>query len=634
MIARIVGALAIIAGVLSPANAQTGLFPANQFFGGPSSGSADWGTARPLVSSDLPIASSSQLGAIQGDGSTLTITGPGVGSCTTATTSQIGCSMPDGTTIAITAGVLSAIAGGSTTASYACTGSSDTSGINTAIATGKPVHLTGASCAVSSDLTFTKPGQLLYCDGRTVTTINASASAAGFTHGVLYFNTGEPGPTIYGCGIGFPSQVNTGTRTSLTNYPPAIYARSTPRFRILRSRITVAMVGVDMRGNSGGALIDDLEISCLSVCVWIDGSLDSVRISNMHNWPFGFTSAQLTLSQTPNANCTPETTSGVDGPIGLYSGRMDDLHLENPLFLVGMSLCFKQGVGNITGTPWLDGVTFGSITGAGFDSNQGIVMNQPPVTYSTTATNNTTSIGNNVLHFAASPAWSSSLSACFGVGTAPYDITHPTAIPFGATITTCTATTETLSVNIASPGVSSGDSIAGQGHNPGNVNASTSYFTGANNAAAAIVMNAGVLTCKPCNFANGSGGNGAQVQQSGGVLNIGDGYVDHGSGDLPFYNGSGGFVTIGGMQIHVTANISQTEPIIHIQSATQEAIIQGNHIADHGTGTGTFLQVDNDGFHNIIGNSAPGWSADMAGTTNTWAVACAVLSTAICANNN
>ncbi len=57
----------------------------------------------------LPVATSATKGILQGDGSTLTLTG-GTASCTIATAAQIGCSSPDGVTIVAVAGVLSAVA--------------------------------------------------------------------------------------------------------------------------------------------------------------------------------------------------------------------------------------------------------------------------------------------------------------------------------------------------------------------------------------------------------------------------------------------------------------------------------------------------------------------------------------------
>lgn len=57
-----------------------------------------------IGASFLPGASSGAKGIVQGDGSTLTISGSNVISCTTATSSQIGCSKPDGTILTITTG--------------------------------------------------------------------------------------------------------------------------------------------------------------------------------------------------------------------------------------------------------------------------------------------------------------------------------------------------------------------------------------------------------------------------------------------------------------------------------------------------------------------------------------------------
>lgn len=81
------------------------------------------GSASTFMRSDgapaVQKASAAQFGIIEGDGSTLTISGGGVISCTTATTSQIGCAKPDGQTITATAGVLATTSADSTkTANY------------------------------------------------------------------------------------------------------------------------------------------------------------------------------------------------------------------------------------------------------------------------------------------------------------------------------------------------------------------------------------------------------------------------------------------------------------------------------------------------------------------------------------
>src|SRR6202041_3090701 len=97
----------------------------------------------------------------------------------------------------------------------------------------------------------------------------------------------------------------------MTQYVPAIYAENTPRFRIEHFRISLAWNGIDMRGNSGGALIDDLEISAFNFGIWIDGSEDSIRLNNVHSWPFDLNSTQM------QAFFNPTVTS-------FYIGRCDD----------------------------------------------------------------------------------------------------------------------------------------------------------------------------------------------------------------------------------------------------------------------------------------------------------------------
>jgi hypothetical protein len=78
---------------------------ANTVFAGPTTGLAAQPSFRHLVGADLPLATSSLVGGVQGDGSTLTIS-TGVISCTTATSSQIGCVKPDGTIITDIAGAI------------------------------------------------------------------------------------------------------------------------------------------------------------------------------------------------------------------------------------------------------------------------------------------------------------------------------------------------------------------------------------------------------------------------------------------------------------------------------------------------------------------------------------------------
>lgn len=88
-------------------NTQTAHF----VFAGPTSGSAASPTFRALVSSDLPVATSSQLGAVQPDGTIITVSAGDI-TVAKASSSIFGVVKVDGTTITAASGVISASASG------------------------------------------------------------------------------------------------------------------------------------------------------------------------------------------------------------------------------------------------------------------------------------------------------------------------------------------------------------------------------------------------------------------------------------------------------------------------------------------------------------------------------------------
>jgi hypothetical protein len=84
---------------------------ANLVFAGPASGAAAAPTFRSIAAADLPNATSGQKGAVQVDGSTVSMTGQ-ILSANLATSSAPGIVKPDGTSITISGGVISSTASG------------------------------------------------------------------------------------------------------------------------------------------------------------------------------------------------------------------------------------------------------------------------------------------------------------------------------------------------------------------------------------------------------------------------------------------------------------------------------------------------------------------------------------------
>jgi hypothetical protein len=143
------------------------------------------------------------------------------------------------------------------------------------------------------------------------------------------------------------------TLSNYIAYPPIIHAQNMPRFEVSNLKIQEAYIGIDMTGNSGGAYIDDLELSAFYRGILIDGSLDSVKITRLHWWPFGFPS----VTNKKNVMAAAR---------GIMSGRCDDFHLENSILFSTIEAAYFYTSVN--------GSTFGSISSTDFDDRGGLVV--------------------------------------------------------------------------------------------------------------------------------------------------------------------------------------------------------------------------------------------------------------------
>ena len=233
----------------------------------------------------------------------------------------------------------------------------DRAAIQAAIDTTLRVYIPTGTYRLGSALGFYYSGQMISGDGRNKSVFlvdNLNYSFNMNDTAVLVFTVNEPGPTLRDLGIKFVQPV-TSNRETLFPYPPAIYAQSVPRFTIQNCRITQGMTGIDMRGNSGGATIDGMEMSCYNFGIRIDGSLDTVRILRLQYWPFE-------IAGTPNESIFFDSTNR-----GVVSGRCDDLKINSCLFING-------GI-QLEIITTASGTTFGAVTDTDFDNFASFSMN-------------------------------------------------------------------------------------------------------------------------------------------------------------------------------------------------------------------------------------------------------------------
>ncbi len=229
--------------------------------------------------------------------------------------------------------------------------------IQRAVQTGRCVHLVsaGRELIVSHDIVITKPGQIIYGDGRFATRLR-SGDPHGFKRGMFVATTGEPGPIFRDFGV-FYNQPETSLPGHLITYPPAFALDATPRFRMEHMGCYLATVCVEARHNSGGAILDDVQLTAFSIGIDVDDALDSVRLENIQWYPFYLTAKLSALF----------ISYQVGHAVGIKLGRVDDFHIVDGLFLGGLALTI--------GPSATDGVVgFGSVRGCDFDGGYGIAI--------------------------------------------------------------------------------------------------------------------------------------------------------------------------------------------------------------------------------------------------------------------
>ena len=207
---------------------------------------------------------------------------------------------------------------------------------------------------------FAQPtsGAKLFCPGGPENTFISVPSTYAVTTGVVYMTAIEPSGTVEGCQIQF-AQPDTSVRANLTHYAAyAVSAVNQPRAQIRNVKIAGAWNGIDFSQNSGGSMVDGLKMSSFNIGINIDGAQDSMRINDFHWFPF-----ELTTNQ--------QTAFFDVANIGIKSGRCDDIHITNSLFIGGQAInLYSSSLGT----------TYGSITATGFDTFSGIAMSAGTMT--------------------------------------------------------------------------------------------------------------------------------------------------------------------------------------------------------------------------------------------------------------
>jgi len=195
-------------------------------------------------------------------------------------------------------------------------------------------------------------GKRLYGAGRRKTLIKVPATFNLSATGVFRFAAGDPGGELADFTIEF-TQPDSAVIGDYTQYPPAVYAQGVPRFDIARLRIALAWNGIDMKGNSGGATIADLELSMFNIGIDIQGSLDTIKITNLHIWPFVGGAGSFTNNQR---------TAWKSG-FGIKSEKCDGLKLSDSLiYEVRKGLYLYKGAGQAD-------ITMASLTNIAFDGD-------------------------------------------------------------------------------------------------------------------------------------------------------------------------------------------------------------------------------------------------------------------------
>jgi hypothetical protein len=201
-----------------------------------------------------------------------------------------------------------------------------------------PEYANKGSCTAVAP-TYTNDPEAVACAGQAVITVLGAA------------NKSEPGPILEGFSIdnwyqyagedagGYYTSADRTKFTKVNGIYLAGVARSVVRdiglYRLWNGIDLRAKVGV---GNAGGTTVHNIRLSTFNIGVWIDAAVDSVRISQVHHWPFRLAVEANALFNTATHYHRNAFYSLRN--YGLLVGRADGLTVSDSFFHAGGGIRF------------------------------------------------------------------------------------------------------------------------------------------------------------------------------------------------------------------------------------------------------------------------------------------------------
>lgn len=197
--------------------------------------------------------------------------------------------------------------------------------------TGKDLDLGDGYFKVTAPLILKTPGQTIRGRGRDRTCIawvaGAFTGTAVFrTDTTIFSGTGQPGPVLRDFRVkGFQPEVNPALSVSAQiaqlQDVSCLDFRDTIAFQLHNMALTAGMRAVDMRGQTGGAVINNLQSNAFVANIDIDGALDTVHVHHLHDFPYDITVNQKELQRL---NST-----------AIKLGRVDDFKCTDSMSIQG-----------------------------------------------------------------------------------------------------------------------------------------------------------------------------------------------------------------------------------------------------------------------------------------------------------